>query len=728
MKGKSIYFFYIFSTIFLGLIFLIHLGGSNSWAQAPPPPTICEDKCLPEINEDPNTPTVVNALEKIIIYFISFDCRMNSIKTKEAFHLYAGEDEINDLDEYLSFSDYVLDHILMGSILTFTPHSPFEEGIVYKVEIESTAENNDGVQFDGDGDGTAGEDPEDNWVMKFIIDANSPETGWSQVYDPENIFTENKVSSMIVDNQDRLWVTSEEGDVCYFDGNDWNCEKPFWDSDYVDDIPCMTTDNEGCLWLGFNVLESNFLTPKLAKLVNNSWEVKDLDQIPSDESIRDIAVDSENNIWIIASNDIYKYDGELHYCPPGGEDKPVSTFITSLVIDPDDNLWVRTVTSEIWKAEGGWWGDEYTARCNYQINDINDMAVDSAGNIWIGTDNGLLKLDPSSQDPNWPKYTIDDGLPGDSINALSIDPNNNLIWVGTSDGLGKFDIATESGIAYTDQTSGKAINHLVLNSRGEVWFNTNQGIQMLDKIPPYVLKNESVPKNNTNINILQDIQIVFSEPMKRDLTESAFTMVEVEDGQEDLEIEGAFSWPNSKTLIFDPNAIIENHSYKVVIDTNAIDLLGNSLNELYSVVFSTGEQELPYITNKSCSLTQLVFYVNDDGVVVDPNSIEVRVDNIDVTGDEGFQIEGANNSYQVTYSPDNLFPENEEITVTITVKDLNGNPLPDHEFQITPQEPGTEHSAESPIDLSGSGCFLDTLQNRTKKNRTKVWFQQLLEF
>jgi len=192
----------------------------------------------------------------------------------------------------------------------------------YEVKIKSTAENTEGGQFDGDGDGTGGEYPDDDWVMKFIIDGNSPETGWSQIYDPENIFTKNKVSSMIVDNQDWLWVGSEEGDVCYFDGNDWNCEKPFGNSDYVDDISCMTIDNEGCLWLGFNVLESNFLTPKLAKLLNinnnREWEVKDLNGIPPDESIRDIAVDSENNIWIIASTDIYKYHNEqLYYCPPG---------------------------------------------------------------------------------------------------------------------------------------------------------------------------------------------------------------------------------------------------------------------------------------------------------------------------------------------------------------------------------------------------------------------------
>ena len=92
----------------------------------------------------------------------------------------------------------------------------------------------------------------------------------------------------------------------------------------------------------------------------------------------------------------------------------------------------------------------------------------------------LLKLDPNSQVPNWPKYTTDDGLPADYINTLRIDPNNNYIWVATSEGLGKFDIEAGSCIAYTE-TSGEKITHLELNSRGEVWFSTDQGIQMRDE-------------------------------------------------------------------------------------------------------------------------------------------------------------------------------------------------------------------------------------------------------
>jgi ligand-binding sensor domain-containing protein len=70
-------------------------------------------------------------------------------------------------------------------------------------------------------------------------------------------------------------------------------------------------------------------------------------------------------------------------------------------------------------------------------NQINCMAEDNSGNIWIGTDKGLAKYDGSS----FTLYSRKTGLPSDSIYSLFLSRTSEM-YVGTQNGFGRF---TSSG-------------------------------------------------------------------------------------------------------------------------------------------------------------------------------------------------------------------------------------------------------------------------------------------
>ncbi len=79
---------------------------------------------------------------------------------------------------------------------------------------------------------------------------------------------------------------------------------------------------------------------------------------------------------------------------------------------------------------------------NTSNSDIPDDWVrvvygDPAGNIWVGTENGLGKLDPAG---SWTVYsTANSGIPGDQILSVFVD-DADVLWVGTQlNGMGKFD-------------------------------------------------------------------------------------------------------------------------------------------------------------------------------------------------------------------------------------------------------------------------------------------------
>jgi signal transduction histidine kinase/ligand-binding sensor domain-containing protein/DNA-binding response OmpR family regulator len=70
---------------------------------------------------------------------------------------------------------------------------------------------------------------------------------------------------------------------------------------------------------------------------------------------------------------------------------------------------------------------------------INYITEDSFGNIWVGADSGLYKLD---EELNLVKtYTLQDGLPNDLVVGVKADSNNNL-WITSKGGLSLLDPKT----------------------------------------------------------------------------------------------------------------------------------------------------------------------------------------------------------------------------------------------------------------------------------------------
>lgn len=68
------------------------------------------------------------------------------------------------------------------------------------------------------------------------------------------------------------------------------------------------------------------------------------------------------------------------------------------------------------------------------INDrVNTLFEDSQGNIWIGTSEGLSKYDGNA----FVNYTTDDGLLNNNISSIAEDRDGDM-WVGTSGGLNIF--------------------------------------------------------------------------------------------------------------------------------------------------------------------------------------------------------------------------------------------------------------------------------------------------
>jgi len=156
--------------------------------------------------------------------------------------------------------------------------------------------------------------------------------------------------------------------------------------------------------------------------------------------------------------------------------------IVRLLIDRRGVLWATT-----WGGLGRF--DPSTG--NFQMfrpnthgaTDYYDMKQDAHGGMWLTSDSGLHYYDPNSN-----HFTIYKHDPSD-LQSLSDDRVNSVyptrsgeVWVGTQNGLDKLDKTTGKFQVYStkDGLAGNVVSCILEDERGRLWMGTNNGLSNLD--------------------------------------------------------------------------------------------------------------------------------------------------------------------------------------------------------------------------------------------------------
>lgn len=239
-------------------------------------------------------------------------------------------------------------------------------------------------------------------------------------------------------------------------------------------VHCILNDRDGSVWLGLN--EGGLVHTRLQR-------------------------DTAGLIKITAFSQ-YKYDGSAN--------QPGNNVIYSLAEGNDDVIWIgcRYGGLSMFDKKAGRFRTmkAFSYEGSLSNNDVLSLFIDRENRLWAGTSFGLNWTDETvaahSPRPVFRKLFVDDGLPNNTIHALSEDEAHN-IWLSTNKGLAKVNPQTLSVIQYREsdglQSDEFSDNAVWKNPAGTMFFGGIYGFNYFE--PAAVHFNREQP--DVLINNLQ---------------------------------------------------------------------------------------------------------------------------------------------------------------------------------------------------------------------------------
>jgi signal transduction histidine kinase/ligand-binding sensor domain-containing protein len=263
------------------------------------------------------------------------------------------------------------------------------------------------------------------------------------------------------------WVGAISGFYRYLSTETWSGWQVMKidGNDAMHDVRCIFQPERATIWVGSGVglfqlrvrtIHMNTLTPNLA-----STQVNALMQ------------DTAGRIWVAANgkgigvvtNSLFEAVAPLQFF------RDMTAF--SLLPDASGGIWVGSRGDHLWRVTQKNEARQFRSKSGLSSRVITSLFQRPGEPLWIGTRDGLLKMDPLG-------WLVSAGGPEDTILSMCGDALTNL-WVGTqSSGLWMrtpADVWRHWGTA--DGLPSETVRQVVFGTEGTIWVTTPRGIGVM---------------------------------------------------------------------------------------------------------------------------------------------------------------------------------------------------------------------------------------------------------
>lgn len=345
-------------------------------------------------------------------------------------------------------------------------------------------------------------------------------------YSPENInfrsltiedgLSQSTVETIFQDSQGYMWIGTNDG-LDKYNGYSFKkytndiYDKNTISSNYIVDI---VEDKEGYIWVS-TINGLNKINPKNDEIVN--YVSDSTKGNLSNDRICEILVTSTGNILVSTSNGLNLYNRSTDSFTrilANKNDLP-SQYIHSIEEDYYGNIWLGT-DSGLVKLDKHF--NKVKEFSNREIDTIEDYPVyrlysDGSDKLWIATlGSGLIRLNPTTYD--FKIYTNNDSidsLPNNTVRDIIRDSKGSL-WINTHSGLSKLNESNDTFINYQnkiyDQNSliDNKTYCLIEDKGGLIWIGTYKGISIFDPSSEFKhYKSDPFNKNSLSYSIIHGL-------------------------------------------------------------------------------------------------------------------------------------------------------------------------------------------------------------------------------
>lgn len=333
-----------------------------------------------------------------------------------------------------------------------------------------------------------------------------------QLYNTANsALNHNWVLSLAQDHNNDIWIGSVGG-LNGISGSTWSSFTTDNSGMPRNEIRDIEIAGDNAVWMSIPFSNALNQPGAITKYDGASWST----YVPTGNmNYRKIDIDEDQNVWIAVSGysigGHHQVEGHLVKMSPTGsvlnvytaDNTPfpwyVSTF-RSVLAGEDGIIWAGSQDGGLGKLDGNEWTIYSPQNSGIPGYNINDIVLDRDGILWVATTGGLGRYDIAAGE--WTSFNEHNSpLPISQIMCVAVDSLENL-WAGTLNGLVKFD--GENWTVYNSGNSGlpppspstpgyEVIEAILVDNEGKKWIGTRNGLAVYNDIVTNVEEPDLTP-------------------------------------------------------------------------------------------------------------------------------------------------------------------------------------------------------------------------------------------
>jgi ligand-binding sensor domain-containing protein/signal transduction histidine kinase len=297
------------------------------------------------------------------------------------------------------------------------------------------------------------------------------------------------VIQMLEDRAGKLWLGTLSDGLLRFDRENARFIRYRNDPSNPDSLPenritTLLEDREGNIWVGLGATQPTFFTPRPPPFKNLPFDSGNRANL-GEKLVDVIFQDHERVLWIGTTGALNRCDSTgrqcTHYAIPG---RGVASDVLSLTEDGSGTLWVGTSGQGLCrfdKKSGSCKMFRHTSGDSSSLSNdtVSYLLIDREGTVWLGTGDGLNKFDPVTE-----RFVVyRDETAANSAGQMwsMVEDHDGDLWIGSQgSGLMKFDRKTQRLRAGAATVSNPYVSAVYIDRANTLWAGTFNGLNRLD--------------------------------------------------------------------------------------------------------------------------------------------------------------------------------------------------------------------------------------------------------